>query len=189
MALPILAAPAVWVVALFAVLGMAGVWKFSVNQGWAAAELSANGTGLLKFACVMMMVLPAIGAAWAFGRVAVRNGLTWRWPLVGLRDLRRVHRRRRARHSLVDAARQEPVDAQPGFWAGFEGHAVSDREIRRPPGCGRLGVDSRDAARRKRRSLRETPVVDRRFVAVAREGNSCLSSGQAVIGFASDSAR
>jgi len=80
-ALPIVAAPVVWISALFLVLGMAGVWKFSVNQGWAAAELSANGIGWLKFGCVMMMVLPTIAAAWAFGRVAVRNGLSWRWPL------------------------------------------------------------------------------------------------------------
>jgi hypothetical protein len=61
---------------------MAGVWKFSVHQGWAADELSASGTGWLKFGCVMMMVLPTIALAWTFGRVAVRNGLSWRWPLL-----------------------------------------------------------------------------------------------------------
>jgi len=81
-ALPILAAPAVWIGALFALLGMAGVWKLSVNQGWASPELSAAGIGALKFVCMLIMVAPVVGCAWAFGRVAVRNGLSWRWPLM-----------------------------------------------------------------------------------------------------------
>lgn len=81
-ALPVLATPAVGALACLLVLGMAGVWRFSVQHGWTAAELSASGTGWLKFACVMMMVLPTIIFAWAFVRVAVRNGLSWRWPLM-----------------------------------------------------------------------------------------------------------